>query len=157
MKASAIRNRKPVGRAQRDSSEKVLIALEVFTGLTGVAGGVLLMARPDGSLLQIPPATLSALARTSPFPDFFVPGLFLAGIVGGGMLGAAWLLSRRRPYALEAAIVAGTALIIFEVVEFAAIGFMPLQALEVVVGAVTLGLAVYHRSAKMRPQQHAVR
>jgi len=157
MTVPVVTKRMPVRGTRRAVGEKVLIALEMFTGLTGVVGGVLLMARPNGSLLQMPPATLSTLARASPFPDFFVPGLVLAGIVGGGMVGAATLLVQHRPYALELAIAASAALMIFEIVEFAAIGFMPLQALEGVVGAVILGLAAYHGLAEMRPRQHAVR
>jgi hypothetical protein len=53
--------------------------------------------------------------------------------------------------ALEAAIVARAALIIFEVVEYAVIGFMPLQAFE---GMVVMGLAAYHRLTGMRPPQY---
>jgi hypothetical protein len=150
-------SQKPTRGARRGVGEKVLIVLETFTGLTGGAGGALLMARPDGSLLQMAPAALSMLARTSPFQDFFVPGLLLAGIVGGGMLGAAALLFRQRPHALEAAIVAGAALIIFEVVEYAVIGFMPLQALEAAVGVAVMSLAAYRRLTGMRPPQHAAR
>jgi len=65
------RSRRPVGGVR----EKLLIALEAFTGLTAIAGGVLLMVRPDGSLLQMAPSALAALARNSPFSDFFIPGL----------------------------------------------------------------------------------
>jgi hypothetical protein len=129
MNASAFGVRTPAERARREASEKALIALEKLAGVIGVAGGVLLMARPDGSLLQMAPTALARLALRSPFPDFFVPGLLLAGGVGGGTLGAASLLSRRRTYALEAAIAARAALVIFEGVEYAALGFMPLQAL----------------------------
>ena len=146
----------PLGGAQRDAGEKVLIALEAFTGLTGVAGGVMLMARPDGSLLQMAPSALSALAHNSPFPNFFLPGLLLAGIVGGGMLSAAMLLVQRRPYALETAIAAGAALAIFELVESAAIGFMPLQVVEGVVGLLVLGLAARRWSAVPHPLRNAL-
>jgi hypothetical protein len=135
--------------------EKILIALEAFTGLTAVAGGVLLMVRPSGSLLWIAPSALSALAHHSPFPDFFIPGLLLAVIVGGGMLGAATLLSQRRAYALELAMATGAALMIFEIVEFAASGFMPLQAFEGVVALVVLGMAAQRWLAALRP--HAPR
>ena len=157
MKPSLLGSRMPDGAARCGVGEKILIALEVFTGLTAVAGGVLLMVRPDGSLLWIAPSALSALAHNSPLPDFFIPGLLLAVIVGGGMLSAATLLEQRRPYALELAMATGAALMIFEIVEFAAIGFMPLQAFEGVVALVVLGMAAQRWLAALRPMLHALR
>lgn len=126
-------------RAPRDAGEKALIALEVFTGCTALAGGMLLLARPDGALLAIAllaiaPSALAALRQHRPFPDFFLPGLALAEVVGGGMLGAALLLVRRRPYALEVAMGAGVALVVFELIEYWAIGFMQAEIL----GALTV-------------------
>jgi hypothetical protein len=47
---------------------------------------VLLAAAPDGSLLR---ADLAVLAGT-PFSDWRVPGVRLAGLVGGGFLLAWW-------------------------------------------------------------------
>ena len=138
-------NRVLPGDTQRSASVKALFTLEAFTGLTGMVGGVLLTARPDGSLLQMPSSTLSALARHSPFPYFFVPGLLLAVIVGGGMLTAAVLHFQRRRYANEVAVAAGGSLVIFEIVEYSAIGFMPLQAFEAIVGLLVLGMAARGR------------
>lgn len=138
------------------ANEKILVALETFTGLTAMAGGILLMARPDGSLLQMAPAALASLARNSPFPDFFLPGMALAGVVGGGMLGASTLLMRRRCYADEVAMAAGAALVLFEIIECAAIGFMPLQGFEGGVGLLVLGLAARHWSAAAHPLRHAL-
>lgn len=147
----------PSRGSPRDAGEKILIALELFTGLTALAGGVLLMARPDGSLLQVTSSALAALARNSPFPDFLLPGLALAVIVGGGMLGAAALLFERRPYALETAMAAGGALVIFEIFEFATIGFMPLQVFEAGVGLFVLALAARRSQTATQPGQHAPR
>lgn len=144
------------GGVRRGGDEKILIALEAFTGLTALAGGVLLMARPDGSLMQMAPAAFAALAQNSPFPDFFIPGLALAGIVGGGMLGAATSLWQRRPYAYEVAMAAGAALLAFEIVEFAAVGFNRLQAFEAIVGLLVAGLAAREWAA-FHPRRHALR
>jgi hypothetical protein len=155
MKPGVVGQHISLSRALRDAGEKALIALEAFTGLTALAGGVLLMARPDGSLLQVAPTALAALGRNSPFADFLVPGLALAAIVGGGMLAAATLLMKRRPLALEAAMAAGGALVVFEIVEFAAIGFMPLQAVEAIVGLLVMGLAARSRLAMGRPGRRA--
>lgn len=142
---------------RRGVSESILIALDAFTGLTAAAGGVLLMVRPDGSLLQMAPSALAMLTQNSPFSDFLIPGMLLAGIVGGGMLSAATLLVKRRPYALETAMAAGAALVLFELTEWAAIGFMPLQAVEGGIGLLVLGLAARRWVAATRPLRRAVR
>ncbi|HLI56018.1 MAG TPA: hypothetical protein VKY26_03190, partial [Actinomycetota bacterium] len=70
------------GRSDRSDrrARRALIGLELFTGLAAVTGGVLLMVKPDGSLLQ---ARTSALAG-SPFHDWLLPGLLLALLVGVG-------------------------------------------------------------------------
>lgn len=137
--------------AGRAAGEKVLIALAAFTGVTGLAGGILLMIRPNGTLLQMTPAALAALSRNSPFPDFLVPGLLLALVVGCGMLASAALVLLRKHFACEAAVLAGAALVVFEVVELGAIGFMPLQLFEALVGIAVSILAVRRRSAIPAP------
>jgi hypothetical protein len=95
---------------------------------------------PKGSILPLS----TSLLNGSPFADYFIPGALLA-VVGGGMLGAALLLWRRRPYALTVAMAGGAALIIFEIVEFSIIGFNPLQLLYGGIGAVILGAATHRR------------
>ena len=40
-------------------NRRALVALELVTGVTGLAGGVLLAAAPNGSLLRADPATLA--------------------------------------------------------------------------------------------------
>jgi hypothetical protein len=70
-----------------------LLALELVTGIAGLAGGVLLAVAPDGSLLRADPATLAG----SPFSDWRVPGVLLAGLVGGGFLVAGVVAMARPP------------------------------------------------------------
>jgi hypothetical protein len=134
----------------RRASEKVLIAIEIFNGLSALAGGVVLMARPDGAILSMPTSYLAG----SPFPDYLIPGMLLTVFVGGGMLAAAVLLYRRRPYAPESAMITGAALVIFEIVEFSIIGFNPMQVLYGGLGAVVLGFAGQRRSIHTRPKNH---
>ena len=123
--------------AGRDRRKRALLALELFTGVTGVIGGLLLVARPDGSLLS---ANLSA-SSGSPFDDWRLPGLFLAILVGGGALAsAAWTLRSRR-YARELSQLYGLGLVAFELVEFAWIGFQPLEAFFAAVGVTIIALA----------------
>jgi hypothetical protein len=155
--ARSLSRRGPEDGARRGIGEKLLLALETFTGLTAVAGGVMLLARPDGSLMQMAPSALAALAHNTPFSDFLMPGLALAVIVGGGMLGTATLLWQHRPYALELGIASGVALVLFEIVELSAIGFMPLQAFEAIVGLLVVALAAQQWAAAYRPVRQALR
>jgi len=56
----------------------ILAILMVIMGLMAILGGAMLTIKPDGSLMKIP---VSDLAH-SPFPDFFIPGLFLLIVLG---------------------------------------------------------------------------
>ena len=114
--------------------ERALVALLVLIGLTGLVGGIFLAARPDGSLLHAKP---SALVGT-PFRDWRVPGILLAALVGGGLLGAGLWLAAHLPYRREIGLVAAVGLFAFEVVQFLIIGF---QGLQVVIGVAALVMA----------------
>jgi hypothetical protein len=122
----------------RRRPQRLLIATEIFNGLGALAGGLTLMASPDGGIMHMPTANLAG----SPFADYFVPGLLLTVFIGLGMLGAAALLFMHRPYALELSIVTGAALVIFEIVEVSIIGFNPLQVLYGGLGALVLALGL---------------
>ena len=108
-----------------------------MTGVAGLVGGVLLAAAPDGSLLRADPATLAG----SPFSDWRVPGVLLAGLVGGGFLLAGWWQWRGHRYARGLSIAAGAGLVCFEAAELAWLGFQPLEAVFAVVGVTIVVLA----------------
>ena len=118
-------------------ARRALVALELVTGVTGLVGGVLLAAAPDGSLLQADPATLA----DSPFSDWRVPGVLLAGLVGGGFLLAGWWQWRGHRYARELSMAAGAGLVCFEAAELAWLGFQPLEGVVAVVGLTIVTLA----------------
>jgi hypothetical protein len=118
-------------------ARRVLVALELVTGAAGLAGGVLLAVAPDGSLLRADPATLAG----SPFSNWRVPGVLLAGLVGGGFLLAGWWQWRRYRYARELSMAAGTGLVCFEAFELAWLGFQPLEAVFALVGVTVVVLA----------------
>lgn len=122
----------PATRVQRG-----LVTLELVTGATGMAGGLMLAAAPDGALLRADPAVLVG----TPFSDWRVPGVLLAGLVGGGFLLAGWRQWHNRRYARELSMLAGVGLICFEATELAWIGFQPLEALFAVVGMAVVVLA----------------
>jgi hypothetical protein len=150
MNAAILRHRTIDGGSQRRTSEKILIAIEIFNGLSALAGGMALTARPNGAILHMPTSYLAG----SPFSDYFIPGVLLTVFVGGGMLGAALLLVWHRTYAVESAMITGVALVIFEIVEFSIIGFNPMQVLYGGLGAVVLGFAAHSRFVQTRTRKH---
>ena len=119
------------------AARRTLVTLELATGATALAGGVLLAAASDGSLLRADPATLAG----TPFTDWRVPGVLLAGLVGGGFLLAGWWQWRGRGHARELSMAAGAGLVCFEAAELAWLGFQPLEAVFAVVGVTVIGLA----------------
>jgi hypothetical protein len=134
--ARRLREALPPARRSRAAS-RTLVILELGTGTAALAGGVLLAASPDGSLLRADPAALAG----SPFTDWEAPGVLLATLVGGGFLMAGgWQLTGRR-HARELSVLAGAGLIAFEAAELGWIGFHPLQPLFALVGAGVIALA----------------
>jgi hypothetical protein len=130
---------------RRGVARRVLVALELVTGVTGLVGGALLTAAPDGLLLRADPATLTG----SPFSDWRVPGVLLAGLVGGGFLLAGWWQWRGHMYARELSMAAGAGLVCFESAELVWLGFQPLEAVFAVVGMTVVILA--RRTPRTRP------
>ena len=128
--------RSPVLR-RPSGARRALVTLELVTGVAGLAGGVLLATAPDGSLLHADPATLAG----TPFSDWRVPGVLLAGLVGAGFLLAGWWQWRGHRHARELSMAAGTGLVCFEAAELAWLGFQPLEAIFAVVGLAVTWLA----------------
>jgi hypothetical protein len=56
----------------------LLIVLQFLLGLGALAGGAVLMAAPDGSIMHMP---LSML-KYSPFPNYLIPGAILFTVLG---------------------------------------------------------------------------
>jgi peptidoglycan/LPS O-acetylase OafA/YrhL len=111
--------------------------VELVTGAAALAGGALLAAVPDGSLLRADPKVLDG----TPFTDWRVPGLLLAALVGGGFLVAGYRQWREGRHARGLSVLAGAGLIAFEAAEVAWIGFQPLEAVFAAVGAIVIALA----------------
>ena len=118
---------------------RVLLAvLCLFAGLTAIWGGLELVWSPDGSLIQLP---LSLLEYT-PFHDFLVPGLLLAGFVGGINTLAGVLVLRRHPRGDAEAMVSGAVLAAWIVIEVLLIRHVHwLHAVYLVLGLAILGIA----------------
>jgi hypothetical protein len=105
-----------------------------FLGLTAVAGGI-------GILLGRMGLSDEDLAG-SPFDSYLIPGLALLIVVGGAALLATLALLRRHPLAAPAAVVAGSTIVVFEVVQATVIGLHPLQVFYAALGLLIIALAV---------------
>lgn len=82
--------RRPLGHAGA-----VTIGALIWLGVGALAGGIMLVTRPDGSSMGF---EISILAG-SPFSDFLVPGLILGGLFGVGSLVVAVMGLRDEPLA----------------------------------------------------------
>ena len=117
----------------------LLFDLNLFLGITAVAGGIALLM----AWIKLP---LSSLAG-SPFSDYTLPAVLLTAAVGGTALLAAWSVRARPSLCIRASAIAAGAIIIFEIVEWNVIGFAWLQAAYIGIGAAILGLATGVRMA----------
>jgi hypothetical protein len=76
---------------KRPFSLYILGLLHMFVGVNAVAGGILMMIKPDGSLLGMQADWLI----NSPFKNYFIPGLILFFMLGVFSVFTAWSLFRR--------------------------------------------------------------
>jgi hypothetical protein len=120
------------------------VAAELLTGGSALVCGGLLAMRPDGALLGLPVRVLAG----GPFSDWRLPGLLLGGLVGVGYLGAGALERFQYRWSRQVSVLAGVGLIAFEAVEWGWLGFHPLQAVFMIVGAGVAGLAVADLAAR---------
>lgn len=79
------------GDGRRPAVVWALIVLHVLLGVGAVISGGLLMAAPDGRLMQMPVSML----RYSPFANFLIPGAILFTLLGVYPLGVAYGLWKR--------------------------------------------------------------
>jgi hypothetical protein len=102
-----------IPRPELHAAGRTAIAFLVLLGLGALAGGIALVSRPDGSVMQFDVALLAG----SPFADFLVPGLVLGGLFGIGSLVVAALGARHSRPAPFLAFGIGCAQMIWIVVE----------------------------------------
>ena len=123
---------------RRPAGVWILLVLLVIQGLGGLAGGLALTVKPDGSIAQMPLSYLD----NSPFSDFLIPGLILLLVLGVLPLAAAAGLWLRRAWGWYAAFAVGCALMIWILVEITIIPFSWLQPVFGVIGLLIFGVAV---------------
>jgi hypothetical protein len=119
MTSHALRHqaRLPIPRPDVGIAGIVCIGGLVLLGVGALAGGIALVAAPDGSAMHFSTALLAG----SPFPDYLVPGLILGGLFGVGSLVVAAMGLRRHRLAPFLAFGIGTGQMIWIVVELAII------------------------------------
>lgn len=119
-----------------------LLITEAFVAFTALIGGLALIvgsAEPTFEMGVIPP---TEYLEGSWFDSYIVPGLVLAGVVGGIHALAFALLLRGRPMALLTAAAAAYAILIWIFVQMVLIPFSWLQAVYFAAGALELGLVL---------------
>lgn len=106
-----------IPRPELGLAGKISIAFLILLGIGALAGGIALAIRPDGSVMHFDVGLLAG----SPFADYFVPGLILAGLFGIGSLVVAAMGLRRSRLAPFLAFAIGVAQMTWIVVELAII------------------------------------
>lgn len=96
-----------------------LVALHTVLGLAAVAAGQAFVRQPSGTALGMSEQWLQG----SPFPDYRIPGLFLAVVIGGANLVSAFLLWRRHPLAPLTSLATGLLMVVWVAIQTAIIGF----------------------------------
>jgi len=115
-----------------------LCILQLFIGLTAVAGGYRLVSNPNG----IPEFPLEWLSN-SPFNTYFIPGLILLMIIGCGSTLTGLISFFRRAYSGFISVLSGASLIIYIGVEVWFIGIRNfLQPLYFILGIIVLILGL---------------
>lgn len=121
-------------RLRRD----LLVAAEVVVALSALGGGIFGVMGARG----VPRAWLDG----TPFHTYLIPGLILAGVVGGSMIAALVAELRGSPKADLLSVAAGVVLLAWLLVEVIVIPFSWLQPAFAALGLFVIVLAVHHDS-----------
>jgi hypothetical protein len=127
---------RPAPRPALGIAGKVAVGLLIWLGIGALAGGIWLVAAPDGSAMGFETTILEG----SPFTNFLVPGLILGGLFGVGSLLVAAMGVRHRPMAPFLTFGIGCAQMIWIVVQLAIIGTV--SFLHPLMFASGLGIAI---------------
>jgi peptidoglycan/LPS O-acetylase OafA/YrhL len=123
------------GRTRKRTARTIALAAALlFQGLSGLVGGIGLVADPSGAFFQFPETWLDG----SPFGDYLIPGLILLVVLGAGPLIALVAVWRRLPWARRAAQLVGVGLIVWIAVEVVIIGYQPEPPLQLIYEGVGL-------------------
>ena len=136
---------------QNQRLKRLVVGLGVFQiliGISAIAGGYGFIGDPTGASMGM---NLDLLEE-APFPDFFVPGLFLLSVNGVGHLAAGILTFLKFRYAGEVAVFFGAVLVVWIIIQVLWIGLTSfLQPLYFIFGLVEILLGQRLRK-ELNPQ-----
>lgn len=98
--------------------KSLLFILVSLIAITAGLSGLLMISRPDGSILNLP---IDLLAST-PFRSYLIPGILLTTVVGGLNLLAVFFNMQRHPGRYNWAIAGGLAVSLWILLQFIFIG-----------------------------------
>ena len=125
----------------------IILTLLSFNAVTAVGGGIMLMT---GGIK--PP---SAWLQNTAFASYFIPGLILAGMVGGSALLAAVAFAVNRHYAAVMAMLSGFILCAWVINEVAVIQtYSWLQLAYLALGGLIIGLTYTESKQVLIYRQH---
>ena len=101
------------------ATHRLLVGLHAVIGIAAIGAGQAFVRDPSGGALGMSTEWL----ERSPFPEFRVPGLFLAVVISGTNLMSALALYRRHPLAPPASFATGLLLVAWIAIQTAIIGF----------------------------------
>ena len=127
----------------RTAAVKALFGLLLFQALSGLSGGIMLVADPRGEFSGLRVEDLAG----SPFETFTIPGIILLLVLGFFPLAAAFGVWRGRPWAWWSAGMVGVGLLVWIAVEVQYIAFSWLQVFIAVLGLAII-LACLPRSVR---------
>jgi hypothetical protein len=110
----------------------LLLLTQGFLALNAMAGGILLMVAPDGSMLQLP----GDFMHSTLFADYFWPGAILFGVLGLGHFVGFVLTVRHSPITAHAALMLGAGTLIWIGVQVLMTELFWLQGLIAALGLV---------------------
>ena len=141
----------PQPTRSRPAAVTLLVVLLAVLGLSGLVGGVALLADTSGAVLDLSPDLLGG----SPFADYLVPGLALFLFLGVFPLAVAGGLLTQHRLAWHGVLAAGLAVLVWFAVQLFAVGWgNALQWLYLTLGVAILvvgALPSVRRYATPRP------
>jgi len=116
----------------------LLCGIDLFMAVVATGCGIALIAQPQNAL-----GMTTEMLRGSPFSTFTIPGVLLAGVIGGFYLVAGLLVLRRHHLALLASGAAGIALMTWIAVQVSMVPKHPMQPAMFAYGFVTAAVAAF--------------
>jgi hypothetical protein len=125
------------------------IILLIFTGISAVGGGFLLISDPTGKSLQFPQEAAEAL-QNSVFGNFLIPGIALFLFIGVAAFIVAFLMIRKSSYYPSGLMYMGAALLIWLTIQVITVKmFSFLQLLYLVLAILFLSVGMVNKRVSL--------